>query len=143
MFFDLVVPETTYDNESKLGVTRCRGPETHITNIELGHTYFLVCQQTAPTSSAKIQNHCEETISVKAWAKKIEHKEVERESAGFLTLMPMACCKNLAVFIVEQPMRFGGAPGGGPTLPSHVFGASTGRADAGVGIGMCRSGEFL
>ena len=123
MFFDLVVPETTYDNESKLGVTRCRRPKTHITNTEFGHTYFLVCQQTAPTSSAKIQNHCDETINVKAWATKTEHKEVERESAGFLTLMPIACCKNLAVFIVGQPMRFGGGLGG-PTLPSHVFRAS-------------------
>ena len=59
-----------------------------------------------------MRNNCDETLSAKAWATKTEHKETERESAGFLTHMPMACCKSLAVFIVEQPMRCAGDPGG-------------------------------
>ena len=90
-----------------------KGPKTHRTFIAFGRTYFLVCQQTAPTSSAKIRNHCNGTRISKDGATEIEPEERERKSARLLTLTPMACCKNLAVFIVGQLMRFGGDPGGG------------------------------
>ena len=98
-------------------------PKTHRTNIEFGRTYFLVCQQTAPSSSAKVHKHCDGAYISKDVATKIEPEETERESACLLTLMPIACCKNCASSLWNSLCALE-AILGGPTLPSHVSRAS-------------------